>query len=58
MMYHCAHCGSAITASFARVFADRDGKVHHCPHCQHADVREESPAHAAGSADAQGVGSH
>lgn len=36
-MHNCHNCGSAITASFARVFGDRDGLVHGCPHCGEAD---------------------
>lgn len=41
MLYHCTHCGSAVTASFARVFGDRDGNVKRCPHCKDSDVASQ-----------------
>lgn len=49
MNYHCNHCGSAVTASFARVFSDRDGKVYRCPHCQDAEAAARTQGGAAGA---------
>lgn len=50
-MHHCNDCGSAVTASFARVFGDREGIVSGCPHCTDAD----RPARAGGELDAEAV---
>lgn len=38
LLYHCSHCGSAVTASFARIFGDRDDSVDHCPHCREPEA--------------------
>jgi CO dehydrogenase/acetyl-CoA synthase gamma subunit (corrinoid Fe-S protein) len=46
MLSHCTHCGSAVTASFARVFADRDGNVNHCPHCRTAEATAKADGEA------------
>ena len=51
-MHHCNGCGSAITASFARVFGDREGVVHGCPHCADRD----GPVRNSGEFDAEAIG--
>lgn len=40
-MHTCQNCHEPVTAQFARVFGDNDGRVFSCPHCADA-VAERS----------------